>query len=486
MSSLSKVCRITSNTINANVKATRYAVRGPIVARAAELEQELSKPTASLPFKNIIACNTGNPHSQQQKPLTYIRDVLSLVINPALQSRANFPEDVVERANKYLRGIPGVGAYSESKGIMAVRKDISKFLEKRDGYPSNPETLFLTNGASEGVRFCMNTLLRDSKSGFRDGMLTPIPQYPIYSALTTLLDGNLVPYYLDESKGWGLDMTNVKDSITKARAEGITIRGLVIINPGNPTGNVLSESDLQELVTLCREEGICLMADEVYQSNIWKPNTSFISCRKVAYDMKAFDGPDPLQLISFHSVSKGFLGECGLRGGYFETLGIPPDVMAELYKMASISLCSNVIGQIAVGVMVAPPEEGEASHGTYVAERDNILASLKRRAVNVSKALNTMPGISCTTIDGALYAFPSITIPEKAIAEAKNKGVAPDALYCMELLEQTGIVLVPGSGFGQVEGTYHFRATILPPEEKMDDFVNLVRDFQAKFLERYA
>lgn len=180
------------------------------------------------------------------------------------------------------------------------------------------------------------------------------------------------------------------------------------------------------------------------------------------------------------------MGECGLRGGYFEILGIPESVKAEILKLASISLCSNTIGQITTGLMVNPPGEGDESFLKYAQERDDILASLKRRAARMTQALNELEGVTCTNIDGAMYAFPTISLPEKAIMTAEATGTEPDAMYCMELLERTGIVVVPGSGFGQKVGTYHFRTTILPPEESMDEVINLLRAFHKNFLIRYA
>jgi alanine transaminase len=185
-------------------------------------------------------------------------------------------------------------------------------------------------------------------------------------------------------------------------------------------------------------------------------------------------------------MMQGFLGECGLRGGYFEILGICNEVKGEILKLASIALCSNSIGQLATGLMVNPPAPGEPSYELYVQERDAILASLKRRAEKMTDALNTLEGVSCTNIDGAMYAFPTIDLPDKAIKAAQAAGIEPDALYCMELLENTGIVVVPGSGFKQEEGTHHFRTTILPPEESIDDVVSLLKTFHASFLKRYS
>lgn len=231
------------------------------------------------------------------------------------------------------------------------------------------------------------------------------------------------------------------------------------------------------------------MADEVYQENIYKDNTKFVSFRKVAFDMNAFEAEGetlPLQLISFHSVSKGFLGECGFRGGYFELLGIPPEVKQEIYKLASISLCSNTIGQICTGLMVQAPKIGEESYELYTKEKNAIMDSLKRRAVRLSAALNELEGVSCNSIDGAMYAFPTITLPSKAVAAAVSNGIAPDEMYCMELLEETGIIVVPGSGFKQVEGTFHFRTTILPDEEKIEIVILKLKEFHQNFIKKYT
>ena len=205
--------------------------------------------------------------------------------------------------------------------------------------------------------------------------------------------------FCSEKDGWTCTKQKLTESLDAAKALGKNVRGLVVINPGNPTGQVLDEASMREIVEFCCENDICLMADEVYQENIWKNQAHFHSFRKVAYDMgviKKDDGKSGLQLISFHSTSKGFLGECGLRGGYFELLGFPADVKAQIYKVASISLCSNVVGQLATGLMVRPPKTGDASFDEYVEERDAILSSLKRRAQMLSDELNTMEGMKKT------------------------------------------------------------------------------------------
>lgn len=496
----SSTTRVSEQTINSLVKAASYAVRGRIVSRSAELQQQLRTPNHGLPFDKIVSCNIGNPHALQQSPLSFMRDTLSLVLNPTLAQRAAasaassagaaplFPADLVRRAERYLQDIPGVGAYSESQGLRTVREDVAAFLEQRDGVRGDVNNIFLTNGASEGVRLTMQTILRDPAEGVQDGVLTPIPQYPLYSALATLLKGRLVPYYLDEARGWSCSVEALQASLDKARNEGVAVRGLVVINPGNPTGQILGSEDMRRIINFCAKEEIVLFADEVYQENVWKDDATFVSFRKVAYDLGCSPNNDEsgLQMISFHSVSKGFLGECGLRGGYFELFNIPATVRQEIYKLASISLCSNTLGQIATGLMVQPPRPGDESFPLYEQEKNAILESMRRRSKGLSVALNQLPGVSCTSIDGAMYAFPTITLPPKALEEAKKLGVPADEMYCMALLEQTGVVVVPGSGFGQKEGSLHFRTTILPPEESMQDVVKKMAAFHTSFLAKYA
>ena len=156
-----------------------------------------------------------------------------------------------------------------------------------------------------------------------------------------------------------------------------------------------------------------------------------------------------------------------------------------MYKLASLTLCSNVAGQVAVGMMVNPPKQGEASYELYEQEKKTTLNSLQRRAILLVDALNKLEGVVCQPSQGALYAFPSITLPDNAIKAAESQGKAPDAYYCLELLDQTGIVVVPGSGFGQKPNTFHFRTTILPQEDEIVQVIERMSKFHADFLDKY-
>eukprot|EP00474_Spongospora_subterranea_P001343 CRZ01801.1 hypothetical protein [Spongospora subterranea] len=467
-------------TLNANVLLARYAVRSEIAARATVLARRLDNGDVSLPFKSIISCNIGNPHALLgQKPLTYIRQVLSLCVNPdLLLTKGIFPLDTIKRAKQLLATIPGgVGAYSNSQGLECVRSDIAAFLRNRDAVDTSIDEIYCTKGASEAVKMTLECLIRNGQ----DGVLVPVPQYPLYSATLTCLGGQTLGYYLDEDDQWSQSKAELTRAYNDAVSSGIKVRALVIINPGNPTGQVLDRKTLESTIEFCAENNLVLMADEVYADNVYAENCKFFSCRRVAYEMGV-----PVQMVSYNSISKGFTGECGLRGGYMHLWNFDKDVMEQMTKLASMSLCSNTIGQLAMALHLAPPRPNEPSYELYISERDSILSSLKNRAMRISEAFNRLDGMSCTIIQGAMYAFPRVNIPQGAVVMSKSKGYPPDELYVRELLEETGVVCVAGSGFLQKDGTYHFRITILPPEDQIDQVIQLVSQFHARFMKRYS
>ncbi|KAG0479362.1 hypothetical protein HPP92_010220 [Vanilla planifolia] len=397
-------------SLNENVKKVAYAVRGELYLRASELQKE---------GKKIIFTNVGNPHALGQKPLTFPRQVIALCQAPFLIDDPNvetiFPADAIARAKHYLSMTSGgLGAYSDSRGLPGIRKEIAEFIEKRDGYPSDPGLIFLTGGASKGIMQILHTIIRNG----RDGILVPVPQYPLYSATISLYGGSLVPYYLEEEANWGLDLNNVKQSVAAARSKGIIVRAMVIINPGNPTGQCLSESNLREILSFCYQENLVLLADEVYQQNIYQDERPFISARKL-------------------------------------------------------------------GLMVNPPKPGDISYLKYAAESKAVLDSLRRRAHLMTDGFNSCRNVVCNFTQGAMYSFPQIRLPPKAIEAAKKAGKLPDVFYCLKLLEATGISTVPGSGFGQKEGVFHLRTTILPSEEDMPAIMASFKKFNDDFMNQY-
>lgn len=180
-----------------------------------------------------------------------------------------------------------------------------------------------------------------------------------------------------------------------------------------------------------------------------------------------------------------FLIRCGKRGGYVEIDGLNQDIVDQYYKICSVNLCPNVLGQIMMGCVVNPPKEGDESFKQYKEEREAIFNSLKRRSKFISETLNELDGVSCNPIDGAMYAFPKIELSQNVIKEAQLRGLQPDAFYCLELLENTGLCVIPGSGFGQKDGTFHFRTTFLPSENDLEEVLKSYKSFHQQFLEKY-
>ncbi len=461
--------------VNANIIEMEYAVRGAIPQRAAELKKQ---------GRNIIFCNIGNPQALGQRPISYYRQILSLVEDPGQISREHqlrkvvgasirdaalmLKEDVLQQAEYILHKMEsGMGAYTESRGPAFIREAIARFIDERDqvsggdGLRANPDHIFLTNGASDAVKSVLEMLI----AAPQDGIMIPIPQYPLYSAAIKKLGGVQVNYYPDEESGWSLERAMLDESIRAAREQGVNVKAIVVINPGNPTGAILDEGSMREVIAFAHENNLAIMADEVYQENVY--DGRFVSFAKMV-------GRAPVPLFSLHSVSKGFYGECGHRGGYLEVRNAPrvqgtdANFIDILVKQASVSLCSNTVGQILVYLMVTPPAPGSASAASFAREKQQILEELYKKAEIIKEAFTHMEGMHCFGRIGALYLFPRI--------DHLPAGTS-DFEYCMQLLETTGLCTVNGRGFGQKPGTHHLRIAFLPPAEMLQEVLPQWIDF---------
>ncbi len=465
------------NDLNPNLLKAHYAVRGKIVARAQKLEKE---------GKKIIYCNIGNPQALKQKPLTFVRQLLALAEYPKLiedeEINKKFPQDVIRKARFILKeNSHGLGAYTQSEGMPFIRQSVADFIEKRDGIKADYKRIMLTDGASKGIQLVFTMLMKDSKSGF----MIPIPQYPLYSATIALYGASQINYYLDEDNNWELNETELNSSISDAREKGVNPVAIVVINPGNPTGSVLSKENIKMIIRFAKKNKLSILADEVYQENIYNKALPFHSFAKIMDEMKETEVP----LFSFHSVSKGFLGECGHRGGYMETRNVSEEVYEQMIKLQSIGLCSNTAGQIVTYAMVAPPKEGDESYDTYRKERDSILSDLKEKAEILGTELDRVPGMKIKIPTGAMYAFVKFELPKEKGIDPEKMNVqerlkyesARDNEYCLRLLEETGICVVPGSGFGQKPGTFHFRTTFLPPKEEIKQLTEKIKKFHLDY-----
>ncbi|KAK2512625.1 hypothetical protein Q9233_016154 [Columba guinea] len=259
--------------MNPAVRRVEYAVRGPIVTRAMQLERELQQVTA-------------------------------LCVYPELMNDKSIPSDAKDRAKRLLAACGGqsAGAYSASPGIELVRQHVARFLQQRDGVAADPQNIFLATGASDAI-----VLLASGSGTSRTGVLVPIPQYPLYSATIAELSAVQLGYYLAEEQCWALEVAELRRVLAKGR-QHCCPRVLCVINPGNPTGQVQSRQCIEDVIKFAYEENLFLMADEVYQDNIYAKGSAFYSFKKVLSEM----GPPyskTVELASFHSISKGFMGE---------------------------------------------------------------------------------------------------------------------------------------------------------------------------------
>lgn len=476
---------LTLDTMNPCVRRVEYAVRGPIVLRALELEQEL-RQGVKKPFTEVIRANIGDAQAMGQRPITFLRQVLALCVYPDLLSSSDFPEDAKRRAQRILQACGGhsLGAYSISSGIQLIREDVAHYIERRDGgIPADPNNIFLSTGASSAIVTVLKLLVA-GEGRTRTGVLIPIPQYPLYSATLAELNAVQVDYYLDEEHAWALDVAELRRALHQAR-DHCRPRVLCIINPGNPTGQVQTRECIEAVIRFAFEEGLFLMADEVYQDNVYTEGSRFHSFKKVLTEMGS-PYAEQQELASFHSVSKGYMGECGFRGGYVEVVNMDAEVQRQMLKLMSVRLCPPVPGQALVDMVVSPPAPSDPSFTQFQAERQEVLAELAAKAKLTEQVFNQAPGIHCNPVQGAMYCFPRMQLPLRAVLRAQELGLAPDMFFCMCLLEETGICVVPGSGFGQREGTYHFRMTILPPMEKLRVLLEKLSRFHAKFTLEYS
>ncbi|MEM4248119.1 MAG: aminotransferase class I/II-fold pyridoxal phosphate-dependent enzyme [Candidatus Nanoarchaeia archaeon] len=463
---------------NKDVIDMEYAVRGPIPQAAALLKEQ---------GKEIIFCNIGNPQALGQSPLSFAREVLALLENKALISRMRaynrklgigssneepfFSDYIIDYAEKLISHFEcGLGEYTESKGLKFIREAVARFIDRRDGPsspPSDPENIILYNGASEAAHQLIQILIASRN----DGIMIPIPQYPLYSAVIKKFGGIQVNYYPDEDSGWPLHKSELERAFNEAVAKGINIKAIVVINPSNPTGAILDEQSIKDVIDFAEEKGISIIADEVYQENIYD-DSRFISFAKVL-------GNRDVPLFSLHSVSKGFFGECGHRGGYLEVRNPPKingmnvNILDLLLKMASVDLCSNTAGQALVYMMVNPPEKGSEPFENFQSEKRRILETLAQKAKIIKEAFAQMDGVRVFGRTGAMYLFPRL----EKLPKGKN-----DFDYCMALLEKTGICTVNGAGFGQKEGTYHFRIAFLPPVETLKRVLPRWIEFHNKYV----
>ncbi len=398
-------------TKSAKLANVLYDIRGPIMDAAKQMEEE---------GQHLIKLNLGN--------------------------LAVFGFDAPEEVQQdMIRNLPASAGYSDSKGIFAARKAVMHETQKQGISGVTLDDIYLGNGASELIAMATNALLDDG-----DELLLPAPDYPLWTASTSLSGGTPVHYLCDEDNGWMPNLDDIRAKITPKT------KGIVVINPNNPTGALYSDELLKQIVEIARTHGLVILADEVYD--------------KVLYDGAHHTAIASLSTdvltLTFNSLSKSYRS-CGYRAGWLVVSG--PKKRAEDYieglnMLANMKLCSNVPGQWAIQTALG----GYQSINDLTGEGGR----LRRQRDLAYELITAIPGVSCVKPSAALYMFPKL--------DPKVYPIKDDRQFFLELLKETKVMLVQGTGFNWASPD-HFRIVFLPHEEDLREAVGRI----AKFLENY-
>ncbi len=388
-----------------------YDIRGPIMDAARQMEEEGHK---------IIKLNIGN--------------------------LAVFGFDAPEEIQQdMIRNLPNSAGYSDSKGIFAARKAVMHETQKQNIAGVTLEDIYLGNGASELIVMATNALLDDG-----DELLLPAPDYPLWTAAVSLSGATPVHYMCDEANGWMPNLDDIRRKITPST------KGIVVINPNNPTGAMYSDELLKAIVELAREHGLVIFADEVYDKVLYDG---------VKHTAMASLSEDVLTL-TFNSLSKSYRS-CGYRAGWLVVSGDKKparDYIEGLNMLSNMRLCANVPGQWAIQTALG----GYQSINDLVGEGGR----LRRQRDLAYELITAIPGVSCVKPTAALYMFPKL--------DPKMYPIEDDQLFFLELLQETRVMLVQGTGFNWAQPD-HFRIVFLPHEDDLREAIGRI----ARFLDHY-
>jgi alanine-synthesizing transaminase len=393
-----------------------YDVRGPIVEVAKQMEDEGQK---------IIKLNIGN--------------------------LAPFGFDAPEEIQlDMIRNLPNSSGYSDSKGIFSARKAVMHETQKQGILGVGLDDIYLGNGASELISMATMALL-----DVDDEVLVPSPDYPLWTAAVSLAGGRPVHYVCDEANGWMPNLADIRAKITPRT------KGLVVINPNNPTGALYNVALLQALVDLAREHGLVLLADEVYDKVLYE-DAQHTAIASLSTDVLT---------ITFNSLSKSYRA-CGYRAGWMVVSGdkrVARDYLEGVNMLANMKLGSNVPGQFAI----------QTALGGYQSINDLTKPGgrLRRQRDLAYELITAIPGVSCVKPKAALYMFPKL--------DPVMYPIQDDRQFFMEVLKSTRVMLVQGSGFNFPD-QQHFRIVFLPHEADLREAIERLAQFLANWRVRHG
>jgi alanine-synthesizing transaminase len=388
-----------------------YDIRGPVLKHAKRMEEEGHK---------ILKLNIGNP-----APFGF-----------------DTPDEILVDV---LRNLPTSQGYCDSKGIYPARKAVVQYYQRKGIMSLDVEDVYMGNGVSELILMAMQALLNNG-----DELLVPAPDYPLWTASVSLSGGTPVHYLCDESSDWYPDLDDIKKKITPKT------RGIVLINPNNPTGAVYSRDFLQQVIEIARQHGLIIFADEIYE--------------KILYDGATHTSiatlTDDVVCVTFNGLSKAYR-ICGFRSGWMFVTG--PDHLTAGYRdgldmLASMRLCANVPMQHAV----------QTALGGYQSINELILPGgrLLEQRDKAYEMITSIPGVSCVKPKGALYLFPKL--------DQKKFNIQNDQQMVLDFLQQEKVLLVQGSGFNWPKPD-HFRIVFLPHIEDLEMAIGRLERFLSTY-----
>lgn len=392
-----------------------YDIRGPIMDKAKQMEAE---------GRRLIKLNIGN--------------LAVFGFDP--------PEEVMR---DMIYNLPNSAGYSDSKGIFAARKAVMHYTQDKQIEGVTIDDIYLGNGASDLIALATNALLDEG-----DELLVPTPDYPLWTAVTSLAGAKPVHYLCDESKGWIPSIEDIHAKVTPRT------KGIVVINPNNPTGVLYPNSVLLDIIQVARENGLVILADEVYDKILYD-GIKHTSMAALSHDVLT---------LTFNSLSKAYRA-CGYRAGWMVISGDKSgakDFIDGLNMLANMKLCANVPGQWAIQTALG----GYQSINDLVGEGGR----LRRQRDIAYEMLSAIPGVSVVRPTASLYMFPRLDPDVYPIED--------DREFFKELLEATNVVLVQGTGFNWPKPD-HFRMVFLPYEWELRDAINRIAKFLADYRRRH-
>jgi alanine-synthesizing transaminase len=388
-----------------------YDIRGPVLQRARQMEDE---------GQRIIKLNIGNP--------------------------AAFGFEVPEEIQlDVIRNMGDAGGYTDSKGLFAPRKAIMHYTQSKHIKNVTVDDIIIGNGVSELIVMAMQALVNNG-----DQVLVPMPDYPLWTAAVTLAGGTARHYRCDEDSGWLPDLKDIESKINA------NTRGIVVINPNNPTGALYPKETLQGIIDIARHHGLVIFADEIYDKVLYDGETH-TSIASLAEDVL---------FVTFNGLSKNYR-TCGYRAGWMVISGEKDqaaDYIEGLNMLASMRLCANVPGQLAI----------QTALGGYQSIEDLVAPTgrLCKQRDLAYEMLTAIPGVSCVKPKSAMYLFPKL--------DPKIYPIVDDQQFILDLLLEEKVLLVQGTGFNW-KTPDHFRVVFLP---NVDDLTEAIKRI-ARYLERY-